>query len=183
LVTCYHVWDGFQKGHLENRDLKICLCLDKKNPVVFAPDKPLGEDRELDLVTFDMEPLLAACGGLKFYPLNEKPAPHVAKGDVLYFIGFPGKLRCVVDGALGVVRAPYGVFVWSVDGLRFHSDISNVVTEPAQFPGTSGCPCFLIRSGRPIQLVGFATSLWTQYLGFIHIRCLNPDGTINHTGG
>lgn len=179
LVTCYHVWDEFQKALPENPNLQMCLCLDRGNPVVFSPDKPLGADRDLDIVTFDMEPLLAACGKRKFYPLNQNPARKVAKGDVLVFIGFPGYLRCVVDEALGFGRSPFGVRVCSVDGLRFHSDISNVVTQPDEFRGISGCPCFLVREAKPIQLVGFATSNWTKYLGFVHARCLNPDGTIN----
>jgi hypothetical protein len=179
LVTCYHVWDEFQEAHLENPDLVMCLCLDKGNPVVFAPDKPIGKDRELDLVTFDMEPLLAACSKRKFYPLNQNPAPRVAKGDALFFIGFPGNLRIIVNDALGVGRAPYAVMCCSVDGLRFHSDISRVLTQTDQLGGISGCPCFLVRKGKPIQLVGFATSTWTKYLGFTHARCLNSDGKIN----
>jgi hypothetical protein len=65
-----------------------------------------------------------------------------------------------------------------VDGLRFHLDISKVETPPDQFGGISGCPCFLVREGKPIQLVGFATSIWTNYLSFTHARCLNSDGTI-----
>lgn len=180
LVTCHHVWEAFQKAYAESPDLMMCLCLDKGNPVVFTPDKPIAEDRELDIVTFDAEHLVSACGGRKFFPLHENPAPRVTKGNVLCFIGFPGNLRCVIDGALGFGRSPYAVGVHSVDGLRFHSDITNVIKQPDQFGGISGCPCFSVRSGRPIQLVGFATSLlWTKYLGFLHARCLNLDGTIN----
>ena len=178
LVTCYHVWDEFQKARLENPDLMMCVCLDWKNPVVFAPNKPLGEDQKLDIATFDMEPLLAACGGRKFFPLNQNPPRKVEKGDALFFIGFPGNLRCVVENKLGVGRAPYAVMCCSVEGLRFCSDISKVVTQSDQLGGISGCPCFLARESRPIQLVGFATSVWTKYLFFTHARCLNLDGTI-----
>ncbi len=181
LVTCHHVWDEFQNARLDNPDLKMCVCLDQKHPVVFAPDEPLGESRKLDIATFDMEQLLKACGGRKFYPLNNNPAPRVAKGNALFFIGFPGNLRCVVDGALRFGRSPYGVRISSVGGLRFQSDVSNVrtrPTQPNQFDGISGCPCFLVREGKPIQLVGFATGFCMNLLFFTHARCLNSDGTI-----
>src|SRR6266404_5437779 len=45
LVTCNHVWEGFQEERLGVPDLRMCVCLDMTNPVVFAPDKPLGADR------------------------------------------------------------------------------------------------------------------------------------------
>jgi hypothetical protein len=182
LVTCYHVWDGFQKARLENPDLMMCLFLDKGKPVLFAPAKPIGEDQKLDLVTFDMESLLDACSNRKFYLLNQNPAPRVKKGDVLAFIGFPGNKRIEFDDTLGIGRTPYAVLCCSSDGLRFQSDVSNVRTqppEPKQFDGISGCPCFLVRGGRPIQLVGFATGFWMNLLFFTHARCLNLDGTLN----
>ena len=178
LVTNFHVWDGFQTARLDAPNLQMCICLDRNNPVVFAPDKPIGEDRDLDIATFDMEPLLPACSGRAFYPLNQNPARRVSKGDVVFFIGFPGHLRRVVDGALGFGRSPFGLRVCSVDGLEFHADVSNISTRGDKFKGISGCPCFLVREGRPILLVGFARSVWTNYLRFTHARCLNPDGTI-----
>lgn len=183
LVTCYHVWDEFRKGRDKNSDLQMCICLDQRNPVVFAPEEPLGEDRELDIVTFDMEPLLEACGGRTFYPLNQKPARKVAKGDVLFFIGFPGNLRCVIDGALGFGRSPYALRAHSMDNMRFYSDVSNVIKQSEQFGGISGCPCFVVQEDKPIRLAGFATSKWKEFLVFTHARCLNHDGTIDPVGG
>jgi hypothetical protein len=89
----------------------------------------------------------------------------------------------------------YAVEVSSVDGLRFHSEISKSERKhfrpptrvPASSPhgGISGSPCFLVRDNRPCQLIGFATAQLTlqknDYLCFTHARCLNPDGTINRT--
>jgi hypothetical protein len=179
LATCFHVWEEFQKAKSSSPDLKMCLCLDKANPVVFTPSAPLGVDSELDIATFDMEPLLPACAGRKFYPLHQNPARSLEIGDTLYFIGFPGYLRVATDQFVQFGRQSYGTRVSSVDGLHFHSDISNLKLQPKQLGGISGCPCFLVRKGRPIQLVGFATSLlFRTQLGFINARCLNRDGTI-----
>jgi hypothetical protein len=178
LVTNFHVWDGFHQERLDDPNLQMCISVGQKHPVVFAPDKALSEDRDLDIATFDMEPLLAACGERKFYPLNQNPARQVAKGDVVYFIGFPGHLREVVNGTLGWGRSSYGLRVCSVDRSEFGADVSHLSIPQEQYKGISGCPCFLVRSGRPIQLVGFARGVWSNYLRFTHACCLNADGTL-----
>jgi hypothetical protein len=181
LVTCFHVWEGFQRARSENPDLKMCLCLDEGNPVVFGPTEPLGQDRGLDVATFDMEPLLSACAERKFYPLHQNPPRRLEIGDTLFLIGFPGYLRVETDKFVAFGRQPYGFVVSSVDGLRFHSDVSRTQKPPSDFPGISGCPCFLVRKYRPIQLVGFAASLaFNRFLGFAHASCLNPEKSGQH---
>jgi hypothetical protein len=152
LVTCCHVWEEFQNARLRNPDTNMCICLDKRNPIVFTPDEPLGEDRGLDVATFEIESFLAACEGRQFYPLHQNPPRRVAKGEKLFLVGFPGYLRTESDQAIGFGRQPYGIAVSSVDGLRFHSDISNLELQPEQFGGSSGCPCFLVRKDKPLQL-------------------------------
>lgn len=179
LVTCFHVWDEFQKARLQNPELKMCLCLDPANPVVFAPSGPLGEDSKLDIATFDMDSLLPACGGRKFYPLYQNPPRRVEVRDKLFFIGFPGHLRVESPEFIQFGRAPFATGVSSVSDFRFLSDTSNLRYSPKQFGGISGCPCFLVREDRPIHLVGFATSFMLSNLQFVHARCLRPDGTIS----
>jgi hypothetical protein len=49
LVTCYHVWDEFQRARHENPDLKMCVCLDWGPFVVLDIEKPIGEDEKLDI--------------------------------------------------------------------------------------------------------------------------------------
>jgi hypothetical protein len=178
LVTCYHVWDEFRNAKLNDPELKMCLCLDARNPVVFTPNASIDESEQLDIATFDMEPLLSACGERKFYPLHQAPARQVKAGDKLFFIGFPGYLRVDSPEFIAFGRAPYATGVSGVSGSGFLSDITNLKLEPHQFGGISGCPCFLVREDRPIQLIGFATSTALSYLHFVHARCLKPNGTI-----
>ena len=181
LVTCRHVWEGFQQARLADTNLRMGICLDVSNPVVFDPLGPIDEDRELDLATFDILSLEAACRGRKFYPLAESPPLNVTKEDRLFFIGFPGKDREVrqSDGALGFVSAPFAVLVCEVGTGKFFADISGLAIPPHQFGGISGCPCFLVRANSPPpQLVGFATSVWSDRLLITHAKCLNRDGTI-----
>ena len=173
LVTCHHVWDEFQTQHVQNSDLKMCVCLDRGNPIVFDTETLIDADKRLDLATFDMARLLSAYGPERFYPLKQKPAPVVKKGNVLFLIGFPGHLRQVVDGALGVGRTPYCVRTSSVDGLRFQSDVTNLKIKAEDYGGISGCPTFLVRDeDKPVQLVGFTTGTWMNLLFFTHARCL-----------
>jgi len=179
LVTCFHVWDEFQKARHENPRIKMCLMLDKGPALVFAPGKPVGEDPEIDLATFEMDPVCVASANREFYPLKENPPRKVSEGDVLLFIGFPGNLRRVTKEGLGFGRVPFGVKVCSVDRWHIHSEISKLKMKPDEFGGISGCPAFVVRPRKPIQMVGFVTSVVLgEYLCFTHAKCLNADGTI-----
>lgn len=188
LVTCNHVWEEYQNERRHDAKIRLCVCLDRNSPVVLAPSQLIDHNSRLDIATFDMEPILAACDGRRFYPLNRNPAPLVAKGDRLVMLGNPGIFRSGTAEGLEFGVTTYVLHVSSADGFRFHSDISNVemrnvpppVRVPASSPhgGISGSPCFLL--GQPCRLIGFAVGHWSHYLCFTHARCLNSDGTINH---
>jgi len=178
LVTCYHVWEGFEKERLAHPGLNLCLCLDVGPPVVFSPDMPIDAYRRLDLAVFDMDPYLAACAGRKFFPLNEHPPQKVNKGDEIFFIGFSGHMRIERSDFVAFGRQGFGLGVCSVDGFRFHADASRIKSQGDEFRGISGCPCFKVRRGYPIKLVGFASELNFDYLQFTHSLCLNKDGTL-----
>jgi len=185
LVTCLHVWNEFQKARRQNPELEMCVCLDSGPFVVLGAEKPLGEDEKLDIATFDMEQLLAACGERKFYPLNQKPPRKVERGDVLFVVGFPGHFRHVKDIHLCYGRQAFVMVVADCndDGLKFVSNITNLNLTADELAGISGSPCFLVRKNFPIQLVGFVTKVAMNLLHFIHARCLNRDGTINKQPG
>lgn len=184
LVTCYHVWDEFQKLQRKDSDLKMHVCLDRGSPVVLQ-EEPIDTDKRLDIATFDMEPLLAACCGRKFYPLEQNPPRRVVKGDRIFLIGYPGAFRSATMGSVQFGRVPYALSVSdsSDDGSLFGADISKAVYEELQLEdkhgGISGSPCFLVRQGWPAQLVGFTSEDCMNILWFTHARCLNGDGTIN----
>jgi len=178
LVTCHHVWKEFQEARLIQENLEMCISLGRGPLVVLPPGSAISEDRKLDIATFDMEPLLGVCGGRKFYPLNLKPPRTVKTGDMVFFIGFQGHHRHIVDGALhfGVTR--FGVKVSSVDGWDIYSDISELKMNPEELGGISGCPCFRVRPGKPTELAGFVKAVLGRYLCFTHANCLKKDGTI-----
>jgi hypothetical protein len=173
LVTCHHVWKDFQNAVDKDPDLNLCVCLDRNPPVILDQGQLIDQDKQLDIATFDIEPLLAACVGRKFYPLNQNSACRLKNGDPLAFVGYPGKFRSATDEGVQFGRMLHGVSVSDVSNLRVAAKISKA------HGGISGTPCFLVRSGKPSLLVGFATEEGFGILWFTHAHCLNVDGTIN----
>jgi hypothetical protein len=190
LVTCWHVWDGFCRMKEQNNALKMFICLRGGPPVVLA-SAPIDSHKTLDLATFNMEPLLPVCAQNRFYEMNQSPPCSVARGDRLFLLGYPGHLREVSPGSIEFGCVPYAVSVESVDGFRFHSNISKATYEdesktppPDRHAGISGSPCFRVREpGKRLRLAGFATSLlFGNCLGFVTARRIQPDGTLDRQG-
>jgi hypothetical protein len=132
LVTCFHVWEEFERSRTESPNLRMCIFLDR-NPSTgtrgFVLDSlPIGQDKHLDLAIFDIEPLLSENQKLKCYPLHQSPAPWVEKGDRLVFIGYQGALRTATVDNAEFGSMIYAVEVSSVDGPIFQSDMSQART-------------------------------------------------------
>ena len=54
-----------------------------------------------------------------------------------------------------------------------------VKTPREQFGGMSGCPCFLVRDYKALELAGFVTDIpYDSYLSITLARCVNSDGRI-----
>lgn len=171
----------------------MCVCLDRSKPVVFDEHEPIDRDESLDIATFDITPVLEACGGRKFYPLDRNPAPRVTKGNRLVLLGDQGIFRSATEQGLEFGATTYACEVSDVSGLRVVADLSKArskyAAQPARIPepqasphgGISGSPCFLVRGDQSVRLIGFVTEGGLDSLWFTHARCLNKDGTINRT--
>ena len=182
LVTCYHVWETFKELRLQNPNLKFGVCLDMGNPVAMEVDSLLvDEDKRADLVTFAMEELLPVCGRLEFFNLRQSPPPKINAGEMLFFIGFPGKGREVVNNQVGFPRQPFGVALTEVGISFFYSNVANLNKTADDFGGISGCPCFVVRENKPLKLVGFTTGYALNRLSFTYASRIRPDGKIDST--
>lgn len=191
LVTCHHVWEGFQEERRKDSSARMFVGLDRQPPVVFDQSEPIDHDKSLDIVTFDMTPMLAFCDGRKFYPLNRNPAPLPAKGSQLVVVGNQGIFRSGTKNGLCFGATTYSLQVADFSGFRVVADLSKAETKYAMQPmrasqpetsphgGISGSPCFLVRQDSQAHLVGFVTANCLGTLLVTHVRCLNPDGTIN----
>src|SRR5205823_4786599 len=49
LVTCHHVWEGFDDEHFKDPNVKMCVCLDAKNPVYLDKKHLIDHDKQVDL--------------------------------------------------------------------------------------------------------------------------------------
>jgi hypothetical protein len=194
LVTCNHVWEGFLKAKENDPNLRLHLCfnLERKQPFIFDVRNPLDQDKSLDIAVFDMEPVLALCAGLKFYPLDQNPPPHLKRGDWIIVLGNQGMNRPTNTESLEFGLTIYALPIADVDqhGQKFHVEkISKLkirrLHAPARPPqnnphgGISGSPCFLLTPGPLCKLVGFVTEFGFDCLRFTHASCLKLNGTIN----
>jgi len=99
LVTCHHVWNGFLEERAKRPGLKLCGCFDDRTPVPFCtlPDgtenKPIDQDKQLDIATFDMKPFEHYVRGKNFFFPNHIPESIVNQNDAVAIIGCPGILR------------------------------------------------------------------------------------------
>jgi hypothetical protein len=178
LVTCHHVWKGFQEERSKEPDLKMCLCLDR--PGCFALGEPVGEDKSLDIATFDIDPLLGGSTRCKFCPWNQDTAPAITKRDPLLFIGYPAYLRHESAQCIEFGRSPFWMKASSVNDRKLLCDIASltVKTPPEQFPGMSGCPCFLVRDYKAVELAGFVSEVGFGQLIITLARCIGNDGRV-----
>lgn len=187
LVTCHHVWEEFVRLQSQNQDLKFLVCLDRKPPVVLNPAQLIEANKDLDIATFDLAPLLGACSGRSFYPLHTKPAPALQKGEKLVIAGYPGTFRRDETGFVEFGRVLYLITVADTSGLKFAADISRAARVQLReqrklddnlHGGISGSPCFVLRQNR-LELSGFTSSESLGALWFSHASCIGPDGKIS----
>jgi hypothetical protein len=198
LITCSHVLDGFLMAKKKDADLGLHLCLNlqQKRVLLFDERHPIAEDKSLDIVVFDMEPLKTLCEGLQFYPLHQKPPPPLVKGSRIVVLGNQGIHRSGLE--FGLTHYALEVSDVGQDGARFLARMAGLKTRQIQPParpkedtphsGISGSPCFLVAANGVCSLVGFASEVslpqgipsngGLELLQCTHANCLNEDGTI-----
>jgi hypothetical protein len=192
LVTCWHVLygeGGFKEKHSKNPALQFGIGFGGRNPVSVSLDNLLkmkvDDERRCDLATFDVSDALdlVAASNLEFFNLNVNRPPEVHRGDVLYLIGFPGKGRIENETSVGFPRQPIGVRASLIGKSTFISNVVNLKLDETDYGGISGAPCFIVREGAPIRLVGFATGFapnQMNMLQFTYARYIGQDGIIRY---
>jgi hypothetical protein len=190
LVTCQHVLKGFREMSDMYPKLVMCACLDDKSAIPLNLNSLIDEDKGFDLATFDMEPMISACIGRVFAPLNYGHVTTVKKGDLLAFIGCPARYRSETNEGVHWGRAPHVVIVEDVSGNSIITKTNRVVDVKNRerlydkhdnpFGGVSGSPAFLMKNYSSTELIGFAIEDWA-HLGifrFTSSKVLNRDGTL-----
>jgi len=68
----------------------------------------------------------------------------------------------------------------------FISRVDNLKLDETDYAGISGAPCFIVREGAPIRLVGFATGFAANQMNmlqFTYARYIGKDGIIRYMSG
>ena len=198
LVTCHHVWDGFLEERKKTPGLKLCGCFDDKYPVPICTlpngkeNKPIDQDKQLDIATFDMKPFAGYVGKKNYFFPNHLPHSIANINDAVAIIGCPGKQRIDLGHAVGWGRQPYIGFISEINGFKIKVDFSKMMSlnreltinpedqKPAT-AGISGCPCFVFRPDYKPYLIGFVTEHHIQFKNEVQItcaNCINEDGTL-----
>ncbi len=178
VVTAAHVWEGFRTdSETGAKNLWISLTA---GCGVAAPSFPyrvvnpqlISARDDLDLATFTFEGI-DVLEGWRFYPLQQIPIQRVAKGDIIFFLGFTGDgLREGATtrrlnyhfNATPVADVGYRQFqLHDTPGTAQLSDATGRNIPPVRIPGVSGAPAF--RAGDPLHdplkltLAGFVSRL------------------------
>jgi hypothetical protein len=198
LVTCHHVWNGFLEERAKKPGLRLCACFDDRTPIPFCtlPDgtenKPIDQDKQLDIATFDMKPFEHYVRDKNCFFPNHFPQSIVNQNDAVAIIGCPGKQRIDLGHAVGWGRQPYIGFVSEISGFKIKVDFTRMMSlnremtinpkdEKPATSGTSGCPCFVFRADYKPYLIGFVTEQHIQFRNEVQITCANcisEDGTL-----
>lgn len=198
LVTNYHVWNDFLAARQKNPALKLCGCFDDKTPVPFCTlpngtaNKPLDQDKAMDIATFDMKPFESLIGPKNFFVPNHLPQSSVNVNDTVAIIGCPSKQRKDLGHSVLWGCQPYIGFVSQVQDFNIKVDFSKMMSlnreltinpndkSPAT-AGISGCPCFVFRQDYEPYLIGFVTEHTIKFRNEVKITtssCINEDGTL-----
>lgn len=190
LVTCAHVWTGYQKLRKKKRNLNLAILVGTGRPIHLSYD-PLHLDEKLDLATWDMAPLMSEFAHRQFFPISNQRLPPLIPKTVLATIGYMGKGRGREVSPEGANFA-YNFSGMSVSGTdqtatyiladmtttkRFGRD-GNRMRRLKLYGGLSGSPVYLLQPNYKLKLVGFITDCVFGQLKMTHVACLNQDGTV-----
>ena len=181
LVTCAHVWNGFEKFRKATKEAQLWISLvadDQMSSPSFprALSKPqcLAKDDRLDLaiITFDE---IASLDARRFCYLRPSSKPVVRKRDVVHFLGYPGdsiregRPRMILNycySSRTVHDVGHTQFVLHERvGAMHHTDRDGEPTAAIRACGESGAPVFKVRPDFELELAGIVSMLCSSGLG------------------
>jgi hypothetical protein len=192
LVTCQHVWDGFETFRQRNPAARMGLLLGTGTPILMPDKPPFASDRDLDLAVFDFEELLPYATHRKFYPVQKFPIERVHPGDIVAFLGYPGEGKQLSEFVGNFEYSSFGFSVTAVGDLAFTIQkgddrrhlVDNAGRNVSDFElrGISGSPCYRLSRALKPQLVGFVKEGHSTDSSFFvaHASFIQPDGTLQN---
>lgn len=187
LVTCAHVWIEFEAMRHVTPNARMAVLAGTDRPVNVDMD-PLCVDTDLDLATFDLEPILPEFSRRKFYKPQKTPFAVVKRGDPLTYLGYLGEARHASTHGVDFKYESVGITVADRSGpficvdmmkTKRYSDVDGARIEPADsLGGISGSPVWKLEAEFSLKLVGFVTSSALGLVRIISATAVNIDGSI-----
>ncbi len=190
LVTCWHVWEGFERFRRKHHTARIGLLLGIGFPVLLPNKPPIASDKDMDLAVFDMEELISYTGKRRFFPLNKFPPERARPRDVVAFLGYAGEGKQLSESVGNFRYSFFGLSVTAVsssafmitrgDDKRRLLDNSGHQVADFELKGISGSPCYRLSRSPQLELVGFvkAGQSTESSLFVAHASFIQPDGTL-----
>lgn len=189
-VTCHHVLAHYREIQGTYSGIVFQIGQARFNPLQHL----IGEDKERDLVTFDITSFVSNTEGISessFIKPHSWPPGEVSEDDVICLAGFPGIWREQLSanelrfysfgsGATFVRAAGDGHFVVRIEADQ-HIVTVNQGKVLGSLGGLSGGPVFCWRKGELLraEFVGFITQ-YQESFDLMYVRTakvLNRDGT------
>lgn len=190
LVTCAHVWTGFEDLRLTHpsSQLAVIFASGYAKPERINKTNLIDFDAGLDLAVFEACPEWNM-GHKEFYRITRWPVPQAKVGQPIAFLGFAGTGR--------KTSAHWGQFSYSVFGLSVNctSDRKLVTNSPSKgtlffddgkpigpidIRGMSGSPAYVRDRKGGFNLAAFVQMghMSDDSIFLTHASFLNPDGTL-----
>jgi hypothetical protein len=194
LVTCAHVWAGFQTYKQECSNAALCTIFANGfgSPICIPERALLDSDNDLDLAVIEATPANWDMGPKEFYRVERWPIPKARVGSPIAFLGFPGEARSSSELVGNFQYCSFGVTVSDISdrkmlvsgkGIGLGQLLDNEGNElpPMHMGGLSGAPTYLRDGKGRFLLTAFVQMGKTSGddLFLTHASFLNPDGTLN----
>jgi hypothetical protein len=146
-VTAWHVFDDYRRAKAEQPDIRCQFGGTTTEP----ESRLIAESQYLDLVTFDVSPVVIAASGASARASVSWPTRAVVGNEVLLYGGYPGSLRVEHEATADLAfqwfaGAPISVTPENVklhvDLENFHQPLKGSSIGNIELGGMSGGPVF-----------------------------------------
>src|SRR5262245_60856086 len=206
LVTCYHVWDEYEKLHDAESKTRLAVAV-SDSVISFKEPRThlIAGDRDLDLAVFEFEPkTIGVLHQKSWFKVRDWPISKVNRAAYIVTVGYPGRLRKNVGGVCTVRSVPIPLAVTDTTDrtiAAFSTENNQQVLNDIKdsLAGISGSPAYCYSSDGERRLIGFAKvgplerndpdrkfesvpDSCLPAMFFTHASFLQRDGTLGRNG-
>ncbi len=180
LVTCDHVWRGFEDYRKANNGAQLWISLGADDlpsspsfPLQLSNPRCLAKDEGLDLATITFDEI-DSLDARRFCYLRPSSRPNVRKHNIVHFLGYPGdSIRegrpdmilsyCFSSRTVHDVGRTQFVLHEKPGGMH-HTDRHGCKTSAIRACGESGAPVFKVGRDFDLELAGIVSRLCSSGL-------------------